>query len=120
MKARCTHRRACEIGGPGRSVVAEGAKLAETVLDLGAQRRVCMGPFVAQGVPLEDPNGREDGDRADDQNSGEELESRATSDGWLGAAPADGRDVLSQRLGEAAEAAESMSGLSARESLRFS
>ena len=76
------------------SVVTEAAQLAEPVLKLIAQRGIRPGLLVAQRVCLQDPDGREDRDRADDQDADQELDRGAPRDGGFRLPPAAGSRML--------------------------
>ena len=81
-------RRGREIVRRRRSVVTESAQLAQPVLELVAQGGIRPGLLVAQGIRLQDPDGREDRDRADDQDADQELDRGAPRDRRLRLPPA--------------------------------
>jgi len=58
----------------GGCVVTEAAELAQPVLELVAECGIRPGFLVAERVRLQDPDGRDDRDRADDQDADQELD----------------------------------------------
>ena len=87
-------RRAREVVRGRGSVVTEAAQLAQPVLELVAQRGIRAGLLVAQRVCLQDPDGREDRDRADDQDADQELDRGAPRDRRLRLPPSAGSRML--------------------------
>jgi hypothetical protein len=76
-------------------VVPDLAQLTEPVLELVAEGGVRACLLVAQGVRLQDPHGREDRDRADDQDADQKLDRGAPRDRRLRLPPtAVGRMLL--------------------------
>src|SRR5436309_3139217 len=88
-----------EVVGAVGSVVGQPAELLARALQLCPKRGVRPSAFVLEGVCIEDVDGGEDGDHADDEHAGEKLQEGATLDRPVGTAalPTRGRSLPGSR-----------------------